>query len=496
MEESKKTAGNDPSPTEFEVIIIGAGISGINTAYYLTTRVPGTSYAILDGRSRLGGTWDLFRYPGIRSDSDMLTFGFSWNPWVRPEKLAGGKDICAYLQSSAETYGIDKNIRFNHKVHSANWSTKSKSWALAVTNSEGKSQTYYAKFVVLGTGYYDYSKPLETKIPGLSNFDGPVIYPQFWPEDLDYSGKDVVVIGSGATAVTIIPSMAEKTKSITMLQRSPTYIVPQPNQRQEGFFVRFIQLFMPSGLRWWFRRARSIVTSTVFYNYCMKSPAKVKALLQSVVAKQLPANISINPHFNPRYNPWAQRLCLSPGGDFYEALRSGKANVVTDTIETVTPTAIQLVSGQSIKADIIIAATGLKLQFAGGMKLSIDGEEFNPAKRYTWRGSMIQDVPNLMFVMGYANASWTMGAEVVAEHLVRLLGVMERRGASVAVPRLPTSKEPMLENDVFRLSSTYMKMAKQVFPKGGEGLWDHKRSYIWDMLDAQFGDVTKGLSIE
>ncbi|KAI0886999.1 FAD/NAD(P)-binding domain-containing protein [Annulohypoxylon maeteangense] len=495
MKDSKKATRGSTSSTDFDVIIVGAGISGINAAYYLTTQVPGASYAILDGRTRLGGTWDLFRYPGIRSDSDMVTFGFSWNPWDRAERLASGENIRAYLQKSAETYGIDKNIHFNRKVLSADWGSKSKSWTLATTSSEGKALTYRAKFILIGTGYYDYSQPLDTKIPGLGNFEGQVIYPQFWPKELDYAGKDVVVIGSGATAITIIPSMAEKTKSITMLQRSPTYIVPQPKKRQEGFIVRFIEFFLSTGLKSMFRRTRSIIASTMFYNYCLKSPAKVKALWQNAITKLLPAHIGVNPHFNPKYGPWTQRVCASPGGDFYAALRSGKANIITDTIKTVTATEIQLVSGQSMKPDIIIAATGLKLQFAGGMKLSVDGVEIDAAQKYTWKGSMIQDVPNLMFVIGYVNASWTMGAEVVAQHLVRVLGEMKRRRAEVAVPRL-TSTEPMPENDVFRLSSTYMQTANRIFPKAGSGIWDHKRSYIWDMLDAQFGSVTKGLSIE
>ncbi|KAI0838494.1 FAD/NAD(P)-binding domain-containing protein [Hypoxylon sp. FL0890] len=495
MKEYQEASRDSPS-TDFDLIIVGAGISGINTAYYLENYSPGTSYTILEVRSRIGGTWDLFRYPGIRSDSDMMSFGFSWNPWTKEEKLGNGDQILAYMQQSAELYGIDKNIRFNRKVIWADWSTASRSWSLTVSNSQGETQTYHAKFIVLGTGYYDYERPLETTIPGLNNFSGPVIQPQFWPEHLDYSGKDVVVIGSGATAVTLVPSMAERVKSITMLQRSPTWIIAAPKVHTESsFFVKLINRFLPSGAARWFKRLRSIFWGQFFYTYCMIFPDKVRRLLQEATIRQLPANISWNPHFNPRYGVWKQRLCLSPGGDFYAALRSGKANVITDTIENVTSTEIQLASGQTVQPDIIIAATGLKLQFGGGIKLSIDGREIDVAQKYTWKGAMIQDVPNLMFVFGYANASWTLGAEVTGQLLVRLLRLLKRRGAEVAVPRLD-NPGAMRRGDVFNLSSTYVQTANSLFPRAGSGYWNHKRNYLFDILDAQFGSVTKGLSIE
>ncbi|KAI1407287.1 FAD/NAD(P)-binding domain-containing protein [Hypoxylon sp. FL1857] len=495
MKEFQEASGDSPS-TNFDVIIVGAGISGINTAYYLETQSRGTSYVILEGRSRIGGTWDLFRYPGIRSDSDMDTFGFSWNPWTREERLGSGDQILAYMQKSAGLYGIDKKIQYNRKVVTADWSTASKCWNLTVTNSQGETQVYHAKFCVLGTGYYDYEHPLETTIPGLSSFSGPVIQPQFWPEHLDYSGKDVVVIGSGATAITLVPAMAEKAKRVTMLQRSPTWIISAPRvQRETSLFVKLINRILPSRGAKWFKRFRSIFWGSVFYNYCMIFPDKIRRLLQEATIKQLPANISWNPHFNPRYGVWKQRLCLSPGGDFYAALRSGKADVITDTIENVTSTEIQLASGKTIQPDIVVAATGLKLQFAGGIKLSIDNCEIDVAQKFTWKGAMIQDVPNLMFVVGYVNASWTLGAEVTGQLLVRLLSLLKRRGAQVAVPRLD-NPGTMRRGDVFNLSSTYVQTANSIFPQAGSGTWNHKRNYLFDILNAQFGSVSKGLRIE
>ncbi|KAL7619436.1 hypothetical protein AAE478_009975 [Parahypoxylon ruwenzoriense] len=482
-------------PTSFDVVVIGAGISGISTAYYLETQAPGTSYAILEGRSRLGGTWDLFRYPGIRSDSNMTTFGFSWSPWTRDEVLGTAEQILAYMQKSAESFGIDKNIHFNRHVHYANWNTAAKSWALTVTNGQGKKETYHAKFIILGTGYYDYEQPLDTHIPGLSNFGGQVIHPQFWPEELNYSGKDIVVIGSGATAVTLIPSMAEKAKSVTMLQRSPSYIVSQRRRNKEGLLVRLVQEVLPTRVTRWVKRFRSIVMSSFFYYFCQAFPARAKNALRKATIKQLPANMSWDPHFNPRYNPWEQRMCLCPGGDFYAALRSGKAGVITDTIENITETEIQLSSGQTVKPDIIITATGLKLQFGGGIKLSVDGEEIDSASKFTWKGCMIQDVPNLGFIMGYVNVSWTLGAEVTGQMLARLLRLMKKRGAEVAVPRLQNS-ETMHEKPVFSLTSTYMKDANRLFPMAGSGIWNHKRNYLLDVVSAQWGDISKGLSME
>ncbi|KAI0379408.1 FAD/NAD(P)-binding domain-containing protein [Hypomontagnella monticulosa] len=494
MKELQTTTGGS-SPKNFDVIIVGAGISGIDTAYYLQTQAPGTSYTILEGRADIGGTWDLFKYPGIRSDSDMTTFGFAWYSWMRPERLGTARHIKSYLWTSVEKFGINKNIRLNQRVLFADWDTASKHWVLTVRDGRGAIQTYRTRFLVLGTGYYDYEQPREALIPGLKNFTGQIIHPQFWPADLDYSGKDIVVIGSGATAVTLVPAIAEKAKSVTMLQRSPTYIIPQPILGSEGRLVRFVKRVFPEGVARWFKRAHHIFWSTFFYTYCMAFPEKVKSRLKEVTIKRLPPGLSWDPHFNPRYNPWAQRLCVCPGGDFYKALCNGKAHVVTDTIETVTQSEIRLTSGSTLRPDMIVTATGLKLQFGGGLKLSIDGNEVDVSRKYTWKGAMVQDVPNMMFVMGYSNTSWTLGADVTATRLTRLLNLMKRRGAKVVVPRLD-NRMKLEEKPVFNLSSTYLEKASEVFPRAAGGIWDHKRNYLFDMFDAYWGSITKGLVIE
>ncbi|OTB03167.1 hypothetical protein M426DRAFT_60742 [Hypoxylon sp. CI-4A] len=496
MEESQKPAQVPPS-TDFDVLIVGAGVSGLNTAYHLQTQAVGTSYVILEGRSRIGGTWDLFHFPGIRSDSDMTIYGFSWNPWTRPEKFGKGDQIVSYMQKSIESVGIHKNIRFNHQVLSAEWSSTAKSWSITVKEDQGEEKTYHAKFIVLGTGYYDYKHPIEANIPGISNFAGQVVHPQFWPEHLDYAGKDVVIIGSGATAVTILPVMAEKANSVTMLQRSPSYIASSPNNQDEGgLLARLISKVLPASLALWFKRTRQIFWGYWFHNLCMKSPEKAKAYLKSATIRQLPASISWNPHFNPRYGPWQQRLCVTPDGEFYAALRSGKANVVTDTIHNVTSTEIQLASGQTIKPDIIVTATGLRLKFGGGIKILVDGQELVPSQKYTWKGSMIQDVPNLFWIVSYDHTAWTLGADVMAQHLLRLLHAMKRRGARAVVPRLRDPSVIVPGAKLLDLSSTYAQVSDSVFPISGGGNWDHKRNYMADILDAQFGNITKDISFE
>jgi cation diffusion facilitator CzcD-associated flavoprotein CzcO len=475
----------------FDVIIIGAGISGINAAYRLQTEGPSDlSYAILEGRGSIGGTWDLFKYPGIRSDSDIFTFGFPWSPWKRDESLAPGDEIKEYMIESARSVGIDHHICYNHSVKEANWSTHDSRWNLQVLrNGDEKPTTFQARFLLLGTGYYDYQTPLQAVIPGIERFQGKVIHPQFWPEDYDYTNKNVVVIGSGATAVTIVPSMADKVKRVTMLQRSPTYIFPLPST---SFFTRLLFTILPASIALFINRLMWLVRSYLTNIFCKSCPGLAKKIVKHVTIKQLPPNVKWDPHFKPRYNPWEQRFCACLDGDFFAAIRSGKADVVTDTIKTVTEKTIELQSGETLHPDLIVTATGLKVRFGGGIKFSMDGSEFNVADKFAWKSAMLEDVPNLLFMTGYENASWTLGADVSAQLCVRILRKMAEKKAVAVVPRL-TSSEGMPVKPMMSLSSTYLKNAGSVFPKGGTGLWSPKSNYFSDMAGAKWGNITTGL---
>lgn len=475
----------------FDVIIIGAGISGINAAYRIQTEGPSDlKYAILEGRDSIGGTWDLFQYPGIRSDSDIFTFGFPWSPWKHNESLAAGDKIKDYMIESARSAGIDHHICYNHNVLAANWRSGKKTWELQVTRpGEDDPTLFQARFLLLGTGYYDYQTPLQTVIPGIEKFEGKVIHPQFWPKDYDYTHKNVVVIGSGATAVTIVPSMADKAERITMLQRSPGYIFPLPSN---SFFTTLLFTVLPASVAHFLNRLLWLFRSYLTTLLCKSCPGLAKRIIKHVTIKQLPPDVSWDPHFKPRYNPWEQRFCACMNGDFFAAIRSGKADVVTDTIKTVTEKSIVLQSGAVLHPDIIVTATGLKLRFGGGIKFAVDDQPFNVADKFAWRAAMLQDVPNLLFMTGYENASWTLGADVSARLFVRILQKMRQRKASVAVPRNAASND-MPVKPMMSLSSTYLKNAGAVFPKGGTGLWSPKSNYFSDMAGASWGDVTKDL---
>ncbi|WYZ35883.1 hypothetical protein EsH8_X_000530 [Colletotrichum jinshuiense] len=486
----------DPSAVQetFDYLIIGAGISGINTAYYLQTHGPSNaSYAILEGRTRMGGTWDLFRYPGIRSDSDIYTFGFSWNPWKGDNALAGGKDICSYLNESASIHGIDKHIKYEHQVTSADWSTARSMWIVKTTVGGEKVKTIGARFVVLGTGYYDYEQPLATEIPGIHNFKGKVVHPQFWPEDLDYSNKNAVIIGSGATAVTLLPNIATEAAHTTMLQRSPTYILGMPSRK--GKLTSFLVSILPRSISGRILRVQHFMLSYIMYYFCQMFPKAAARLMMRASAKQLPPHIPVDPHFKPRYNPWEQRLCVCPNSDFYAALRSGKADVVTDTIDNVTSSGIVLKSGRVLRPDIIITATGLRIRFAGSISLSVDGVPVDPNRKFAFKGCMLQDVPNLAYVFGYANASWTLGAEATSSYLVRLWHGMSSKGLRSVTPHLQ-NPGAMAAKPVMNLKSTYVKSAAKVFPKAGSGLWAPRTNYVMDLWRASVGDVFAGLKVQ
>ena len=476
----------------FDIIIVGAGISGINAAYRIQTELPSASYTILEARGSLGGTWDLFRYPGIRSDSDLYTFGFPWRPWGQEKNIAGGDAIRRYMHESAALYGIDQKIRLHNKLLSANWSSDQQAWSLLV-NGEGHTTHLHARFVILCTGYYDYDEALSSHIPGIERFTGTVMHPQFWAEDVDYKDKKIIVIGSGSTAITLIPSLAERASHVTMLQRSPTYITARPAVDP---FAQWTQRHLPSWLAYRITRSKVLVLSFLFLKFCTFYPLTARKLLKKATSKQLPDNVPYEPHFSPRYNPWEQRLCLCPDGDFFKAMRAGKASVVTDTITTVTETGIQLASGQTLETDMIVTATGLKLKTAGGARISVDNVPVIVGEKFLWKGVMLQDLPNMATVIGYTNASWTLGADATALLVCRLLKTMTAKGVTSAVPRLEDT-EGMKSVPVLNLSSTYVVRGAKDLPKAGDKApWLPRSTYFSDLWSAKFGNITDGLHFD
>ncbi|KFY28062.1 hypothetical protein V493_03120 [Pseudogymnoascus sp. VKM F-4281 (FW-2241)] len=473
------------SSSHFDVLIVGAGISGINAAYRIQSELPHYRYSIIESRGAIGGTWDFFRYPGLRSDSDLHTFGFPWRPWATPKSIADGTSIRKYLEDSAKQYGIDRNIQFQHRLIAANWSSDDQQWSLDVDTDEG-TNNITARFLILSTGYYDYNEPLKTTIPGLHHFKGQVVHPQSWPEDLDYADKKIIIIGSGATAITLVPVLAEKAAQVTMLQRSPTYLLSQPSVDPIG---RLLHMVLPKSLAFKLVRWKFLIIPFLFYQFCCAYPAAARFLLRKRAEGELPKNIPHDPNFNPDYNPWEQRLCVCPDGDFYKALRAGTADVVTDKIKTVTETGITTESGKTLDADIIVTATGLKLQIAGGTKITVDSEPVIQSEKYVWNGQMIQDVPNAVLVLGYTNASWTLGSDSTAINVCRLLKHMDKNGMAYAVPRVPEGPK-MASRPIIDLKSTYISKAKSTLPLAGDkGPWKPRVNYILDLWTAHYGSV-------
>ncbi|KAH8704245.1 hypothetical protein BGW36DRAFT_423766 [Talaromyces proteolyticus] len=472
----------------FDVLIIGAGISGINSAYRLQSSFPQYRYAILEARDRIGGTWDLFRYPGIRSDSDLYTFGFPWYPWNRSNPIAEGKDILQYLNDAATEHKIKPNIYFNHHVLKAEWDQQR--WMVNVESNGIKSQ-FSARFIIFGTGYYDYHEPLDAEIPGLQNFQGDVIHPQFWPEKFDYTDKNIVIIGSGATAVTLLPKLSEKAAKVTMLQRSPSYVVSIPNPASHSWLGRLL----PTSWVYRFNRIRYLLIARFMFIICRRYPVASRGFLTKLMASQLPVGISVDPHFKPSYSPWEQRLCLCPDGDFFKSLRSGKGQIETGIIKTVDADGIQLTSGKKLSTDTIVTATGLKMQLAGRIDIVVNGERIDFSQKYIWNGFMLQDVPNAGFVIGYTNASWTLGAEASIAMICRILKQMESKHASVAVPTL---KDPskLETRSLMNLKSTYIARAREHMPKASsQRPWVPKEDYLSDMYFAKYGNITEGLKL-
>ncbi|KAM0512340.1 hypothetical protein ACHAPE_008906 [Trichoderma viride] len=479
---------SSPNPVH-DVIIVGAGISGINAAHHVQRTLPDSEYLLLEGRDNIGGTWDLFRYPGIRSDTDLHTFGFGWQPWQEDRAIADGDAIAQYLHNTAEKDGIYSHIRFQHRIVAANWSSELELWTLEVETKSGRVELD-TKFLILGTGYYDYSEPLRAEIPGLSNnFRGTIVHPQFWPKDLDYTGKRVVIIGSGATAITLLPNLAKKASHVTMLQRSPTYIMSIDNATGGSWIHKLLPWAWAFKLdRWMF-----MWMIIILYNFCRLFPERSRTALEGAVAKQLPEGVPMDPHFRPLYKPWDQRVCFTPNGDFFESLQGGRAHVETAHIKAMSSDSIILDNGKTLKADIVVTATGLKFCIGGHIHITIDDEEINLADRYAWNSAMLQDVPNLAFMMGYVNASWTLGVETSCQLVCRLLLHMRKKHYSSVVPRLPKGL-PMEPRPIWNLNATYVKKAQGFIPRcGNVGPWRGRTNYFVDLWRAQYGSITKDL---
>ena len=460
-----------------DVLIVGAGISGIGAACHLTRQCPGKSYAILERREAIGGTWDLFRYPGIRSDSDMFTFGFNFRPWNETKVLADGTSIREYVQETAAEYGVDQNIKYGLKVISASWSSRQARWSVeAVQESTGKAERFTAAFLMACTGYYNYDAGFRPDFPGEERFGGDIVHPQHWPEDLDYTGKNVVIIGSGATAVTLVPAMAPTAGHVTMLQRSPSYIISLPAEDKISASMR---RFLPDTLVYKLTRARNIGIQRAIYALSKAFPVTVRGLILKGAKHQLGGKADLR-HFTPKYDPWDQRLCVVPDGDLFRAIRNGKADIVTDHIETFTETGITLRSGQELAADVIITATGLNVQMLGGATLEVDGEPVAINQSLTYKGVLLEGVPNAAIVFGYVNASWTLKADIAAEYVCRLLKHMDANGYTQAVVHAQAAdrgKGSVLGS----LNSGYVNRGNDTLPRqGAQGPWRVGNNYLRD----------------
>jgi cation diffusion facilitator CzcD-associated flavoprotein CzcO len=473
----------------FDVLFVGAGLSGIGAAYHLQRGSPRRSYVILEGREGIGGTWDLFRYPGIRSDSDMYTLGYSFRPWEEAKAIADGPSILRYVNDTADRYKIREHIRFRHHVKRASWSSAEARWTVEAERTDtGERVRFTCQWLHMCSGYYNYAEGHDPDFPGKESFRGRIVHPQFWPEDLDYKGKKVVVIGSGATAVTIVPEMAKEAAHVVMLQRSPTYMVSRPS---EDGIANFLRRVLPSKLAYGIVRWKNVLLQMFFFRLARKRPAKVKERLLEELAKLLPPDYDISTHFTPRYNPWDQRLCLVPDADMFEAISNGSASIVTGEIETFTQDGIRLKSGEELPADIVVTATGLKIQLMSDIEYVVDGERRNLSNTLSYRGMMFSDVPNLSYSFGYTNASWTLKADLTAGYLCRLLNHLAKTGTHIALP----AREPGIEEVPFLdFSSGYVQRARDILPKqGSKKPWKLYQNYALDMFSLKFASVEDGV---
>ncbi|HKP64741.1 MAG TPA: NAD(P)/FAD-dependent oxidoreductase [Polyangiales bacterium] len=475
----------------FDVLIVGAGLSGIGAAYHLQTRCPGKTYAILEARAQSGGTWDLFRYPGIRSDSDMYTLGYSFRPWREPEAIASGSAILGYLRQTALDYGIDRKIRYNQRVERASWSTADATWTVEVKDADGGRQRIRCNFLYMCSGYYDYEQGYTPDFPGVEDFGGRIVHPQKWTEDIDYAGKRVVVIGSGATAVTLVPELAKTAAHVTMLQRSPTYVIARPSIDP---LANKLRSALPRKLAYILTRWKSVLLGMLFFRLCKRVPDFVKGLILRGVRRELGPDYDIRKHFTPRYKPWDQRLCLVPNGDLFAAIRQGSASVVTDHIQRFVQDGIQLQSGETLPADLIVTATGLNMRPLGGVDISVDGKPIDLPRSLTYKGMMLSDVPNLAQAGGYTNASWTLKCDLTAEYVCRLLEHMRKRGLRQCTPRNRDSS--VKPENALDFTSGYVQRALPNLPKQGDKApWRLHQNYAQDLLTLRYGSITDGVMI-
>lgn len=481
-----------------DVLILGAGVSGIGAACHLKMKCPQHSFAILEGRDCIGGTWDLFRYPGVRSDSDMYTFGYSFHPWTDGKDIADGKDILNYVRETADLYGVSNRIRYQHKVTHCHWDSATSRWTVQGTKADGARFTIECNYIISCTGYYDYAQGYVPEFEGYQDFKGVIAHPQHWPEDLDYQDKKIIVIGSGATAVTLVPNLAKAAGHVTMLQRSPTYIFSRP---AVDAIAVWINKWFPRKLAYSLNRLKNVLISILVYTLSQSIPSLIRHIIRKQNREALAGKVDVETHFNPSYKPWDQRMCLIPDGDLFEALKSGKASVVTDHISRFTDTGIALKSGKTLQADIIVPATGLKMHMLGGIEVDLDDKKLEPAEMLNYRGMMFDGVPNFTAVFGYTNASWTLKADLTSEYVCRLLNHMRRKGFKAAMPSSQYGRKHwefvgMEREPIVGLSAGYIQRAMNELPKQGSlAPWRNHDNYLKDRISIRYGSLDDGVMV-
>ena len=494
MSDRLPAPGDATAPEHLDVVVVGAGLSGIGAACRLQAEHPARSYAVLEARDRLGGTWDLFRYPGVRSDSDMFTLGYSFKPWRDPQSIADGPSILAYLHETAREFGVDRHVRLRTRVVSADWSSAAARWTLLVEeraeDGSVRGRTLTCSFLYSCAGYYDHDRGHAPELPGIRSFRGTVVHPQFWPEDLDWTGRRVVVVGSGATAVTLVPAMAAGAARVTMLQRSPTWVAAVPGRDRRADALRRVLPPRPAHRA---IRAKNILFSTAFFQFCRRRPAAARTLLTRRAARALGSAELVAEHFTPSYDPWDQRLCAVPDADLFTALRRGRAEVVTDTIDTFVPEGIRLDSGRVLEADVVVTATGLRLLPLGGVATSVDGTPVELSEQFVWNGAMLTGVPNFALCFGYSNASWTLRADLTHRLVCKVLRHMDRHDAAAVVPK---AAPRMAGHPLLDLRSGYVLRSIAAFPRQGDRRpWRVRQNYLLDAATTLRTPLSRNLDL-